>query len=74
MSLEAKASESGVEARIELPTRDTFKTAWLAVRAPEGKQIRSVDIDGKSWQGFDTANERIQLPLKSGPMRVVVRF
>ncbi|PYV26663.1 MAG: hypothetical protein DMG24_06565 [Acidobacteria bacterium] len=74
LSLETSASESAVTARIELPTRNTFTTAWLVARAPSGKRIRSVEIDGKPWQDFDAAEERIRLPLRPGAMQIVVRF
>ncbi|PYV06413.1 MAG: hypothetical protein DMG26_03180 [Acidobacteria bacterium] len=73
-SLETTASETVVSARIQLPVRNAFKTAWLAVRAPGGKPIKSVEIDGQRWSEFDAAGERIRLPLKSGTMQVAVHF
>ena len=57
-----------------MPARNAFKTAWLAVRAPSGKRIRSVQIGGKPWQDFDAAEERIRLPITPGAMQVVVRY
>ena len=74
VSLETTASETVVSARIQLPVRNAFKTAWLAVRAPRGKPIKSVEIDGQRWSDFDAAGERIRLPLKSGTMGVAVHF
>jgi len=68
------AGDAGVEARLELPSRNPYKAAWLVVRAPGGKQIRSVEIDGKAWSDFDAAQERIRLPAKSGAMQVSVHF
>jgi len=69
-----EANESGVEARVELPSRNPLRTAWLVLRAPEGKKIRTVEIDGQPWQDFDAAEERVRLPLKAGPMQVRVTF
>src|SRR5207244_2813432 len=46
MSLETTASELVVSARIQLPVRNAFKTAWLAVRAPGGKPVKCVEIAG----------------------------
>jgi hypothetical protein len=68
------ASDAGVEARVELPSRNPYKTAWLVVRAPATKHIQSVEIDGKVWSDFDAAEERIRLPLQPGAMRVSVHF
>ncbi|MGD0922776.1 MAG: hypothetical protein ABSA70_13565 [Terriglobia bacterium] len=73
-SYRIEANESGVDARVELPSRNPFRTAWLVLRAPEGKKIRAVEIDGKPWQDFDAAGERVRLPLKPGPMQVRVTF
>ncbi len=74
VSYQINAADTGLEARVELPTRNQYKTAWLVVRAPEGKHIRSVEIDGKLWQDFDSAAERIRLPQKVGAMQIFVRF
>jgi hypothetical protein len=74
VSYRMEATESGVEARVELPARNPCKAAWLVVRAPGGKRLRAVEIDGKPWQDFDPALERIHLPVKAGPMRIVARF
>ncbi len=74
VSYRIEATESGVRARVTLPTRNPIRIAYLAVRAPGGKKLRAVDIDGKPWQDFDAAAERIQLPVKAGPMEVSVRF
>jgi len=68
------AGDTGVEAHLELPSRNPYKTAWLVVRAPGGRRIRSVEIDGKAWSDFDAAQERIRLPAKGGAMEVSVHF
>lgn len=73
-SYRIEANESGVEARVELPRRNPLRTAWLVLRAPEGKKMRAVEIDGKPWQDFDAAGERVRLPLKPGPMQILVRW
>jgi hypothetical protein len=74
VSYALESSDQGVEARITLPTRNPYKTAWLVVRAPEGKKIRSVNIDGKPWQDYEAATERIRLPVRTEPMTISVRF
>jgi len=64
----------GAEATVELPTRNPIRTAWLVVRAPEGKRIHAVEVDGKPWSDFDPAAERIRLPIQPGAIKVDVRF
>jgi len=64
----------GVEADVELPTRDKFTKAWLVVRAPVGMRIHSVEIDGKPWQDFNAGSERIRIPGKVGPTHISVRY
>lgn len=74
VSYRLKAGAAGIDAQVQLPTRNPYHTAWLVVRAPAGKRITSVTIDGRPWTGFDAANDRIQLPIESQPMQVEVKF
>ncbi len=74
VSYKLEPGSQGVDAQITLPTRNPYKTAWFVVRAPEGKKISSVTIDGKPWQDYDAATERIRLPLRTAPMTISVRF
>jgi hypothetical protein len=70
--MEGKAN--GVSARVQLPTRNPYKTAWLVVRTPEAQPLKSVEIDGRSWQDFNAQQGRIRLPLRKEPMEVEVHF
>ena len=69
-----EATEAGTKARVQLPTRNPCRTAWLVLRVPADKTIRSVEIDGKPWKHFDQATERIRLPIRSEPMQITVRY
>ena len=69
-----EAHADGVDARVTLPSRNPPKTAWLVLRAPEGKQLRSVEVDGKEWTDFDPKRERIGLPIQAGEIHVNARF
>jgi len=44
------------------------------VRTPGAQALKSVEIDGRSWQDFDAAQGRIRLPLRKEPMEVEVHF
>ncbi|HVN80417.1 MAG TPA: hypothetical protein VMW38_15585, partial [Terriglobia bacterium] len=74
MSYRIEGARDGIRARVELPSRNPFKNAWLVIRAPEAKRLQSVEIDGRPWQDFDVAHERIHLPIKEGPMAVEAHF
>ena len=73
-SYRLEAKEDGVDARVTLPTRNPPKTAWLVVRGPGEKRIRSVELDGKKWTDFDPTLERIALPIHAGEIRVNVHW
>lgn len=74
VSYRIEAGESSLHARVELPRRNPYRTAWLGLRLPGCKKIRSVNINGKPWQDFDAAQERIRLPLDTGPIEITVTF
>jgi hypothetical protein len=74
VSYRLRSTQARVEASVELPVRNRFRAAWLVIRAPEGKKIRSVELDNEPWKDFDPASERIRLPLKSGPQQLSVNF
>lgn len=74
VSYRMEATGSGVDAQVQLPTRNKVGTAWLVVRVPDDRKIRSVEIDGKAWVDFDAATERIHLPVTDHPLEISVRF
>ena len=74
VSYRLEARESSVEARVELPTRNKVGRACLVVRAPAGKRIRAVEVDGNPWKDFDAAAELIRLPLATHPLQISVHF
>ena len=74
VSYRTAASASGVDARVVLPSRNPYRSAWLVVRAPGRRRIRNVEIDGKPWPEFEVAKERIHLPMTKRLMRISVHF
>jgi hypothetical protein len=73
-SYRMEGTRDGVRIRVELPSRNPYQTAWLAIRTPAAKPLQSVEINGQPWPDFDAAQERIRLPLKKGPMHIEVHF
>lgn len=74
MRFQIEASESKVEAKLQLPTRNPIGKVWFVLRAPSGKQIREVEINGKPWLEFESVRERISLPVTTQAMRISVRL
>ncbi|MGA2628711.1 MAG: hypothetical protein ABSG54_00735 [Terriglobia bacterium] len=74
VSYRTQASPSGVEAEVELPKRNLARTVWLVIRAPDGKQLRAVEIDGRAWKDFDATGERIRLPVEQPTVKISVHF
>jgi hypothetical protein len=74
VSYSMEGRRNGVSIRVQLPTRDQYKTAWLVIRTPEAKPLKSVEIGGRLWQDFDARQGRIRLPLRKEPMDVEVLF
>ncbi len=62
-----------VRGTIELPQRSPYRNAWLVIRVPESRKIRSVTINGKPWTGVDAEGHRIRLPKIQGRMEIVVK-
>jgi hypothetical protein len=74
VSYRLEANANGVEARVTLPNRNPAGTAWLVLRAPAGKQLRSVEVNGKQWKDFNPSLERIRLPLQPGEIHITARY
>ncbi len=74
VSYRLEAHEDSVDARVTLPTRNPPKTAWLVLRAPVGKHVRSVEADGKEWTDFDPKLEGIRLPIRAGEISIRAHF
>jgi hypothetical protein len=74
LSYEMEGARGQVNATVQLPSRNPYKDAWLAVRVPGGRPLTSVEIDGQPWKDFDAARQWVRLPHKSGEMKVVVHF
>jgi len=74
VSYHLEGNADGVDAHVTLPSRNPASTAWLVLRVPWGKHLRSVELDGKPWTDFDRSLERIRLPRQTGEIRIKARF
>jgi hypothetical protein len=73
LSFTLRGGDGEVRGTIELPQRNPYRTAWLTVRVPEGRKIKSVLINGKPWSDVDATQNRIRLPKQASAMEIVVK-
>lgn len=74
VNVREKSEASKVSVQVTLPSRNTYRAAYLVLRYPGGKPIKMVEIDGKPWREFDPGAQRIHLPLRRGTMQISVNF
>ena len=71
----ASAVGSGhMDALIEPPTRPGLKAIVLRLRHPEGRAIRSVQVDGQPHAAFDNARQIVRLAPSARPISVRVDY
>jgi hypothetical protein len=63
-----------IEALIDSPTRNQLKQLVLRLRHPEGKQMKSVTVNGKDYKDFDPKAEIIRLKPSSERMTIRVNY
>ncbi|MGQ9683774.1 MAG: hypothetical protein ACUVX9_14655 [Anaerolineae bacterium] len=73
-SIRSHANEGYIEADVDLPMRNAPASALLRLRHPRQKTLRSVEIDGQPWTGFDPASETITLPVRPGMLKVRAQY
>ncbi|SEL15625.1 hypothetical protein SAMN05428989_1570 [Pseudoxanthomonas sp. GM95] len=65
VSLQAKPEQGAIQAQVTLPALKP-KTTWLTLRAPAGKTLREVTIDGAPATLSGPHRDRVALPLIAG--------
>jgi len=73
-STESHMSERRIAATVDLPASFPATTK-LRLRAPGGRQLRSVFFNGKAWSQFDATEETITIPPgTSSPVKIVAEY
>ena len=70
--IRSKAGEGKIEMALDPPTRNAPQEIVVRFRHPESKPIRSVTVNGKGWQEFDSAKGDIRLPGSTSGHTVIV--
>lgn len=74
-AVESQASAGRLLATIELPARTQVKALLLRLRHPQGRALRSVTVNGASWQDYEPGQEWVRIPApRSAVYRVVAEY
>jgi hypothetical protein len=74
-ALESRAAANEMRAEVDLSASSHLRTLLVRFRNPEGKTIRSVTVNGKSWDDFDTSTEQVRIPTpEPRHYRIAVRY
>lgn len=68
------AAQGSISADIDLPTRNRPRQARVFLRHPEGRPIKSVTVNGRSWDEFDAGRGCVTIPGDLGKADIVARF
>jgi hypothetical protein len=63
-----------INATIELPSRNAPKQVVLRFRHPKSAPMKSVTVNGKEWEDFDTEKETIALKGLAGTIAVTAKY
>ncbi|NLE57560.1 MAG: hypothetical protein GX616_04315, partial [Planctomycetes bacterium] len=70
----SSVSAGRIDATIEPPTRSAPKAIVVRLRHPEGKSIKSVQVNGKEHRNFDNAGQTIRLLPLTTTIGIQVRY
>jgi hypothetical protein len=63
-TIDSHVGKGEVKADVRLPATPFAASVKLRLRAPEGKRLQSVTVNGQKWTAFDAAEESVTLPAK----------
>lgn len=72
--IESRAQDGFVNATVTFPPDLRAQDVELRVRHPEGKEISTVQVEGKNWDGFNAAKASIVLPVSTGTRHVHIEY
>jgi hypothetical protein len=73
LSYSLEAGEGSVRVELDVPERIPPSMVKLRLRLPSGERIASVSLHGRSFHGFDAADETIDLSGLRGHVELIVR-
>lgn len=74
-TMTSQLSSNKVSVAVQLPEAPFVAAVKLRLRAPEGKRMQTVLVNGKAWKDFDPQAETVTLPAKfAGRVQVSVAY
>lgn len=74
-TIDSHLGQGEVKADVRLPAAPFAASVKLRLRAPEGKRMHTVTVNGQSWKAFDATEESVTLPSKmSGKVSIVASY
>jgi hypothetical protein len=74
LKITCTADTGTIRAQVELPTRNPPRATYLSIRHPQGRRIRSIQMNGEEWVRFDAAAESIELPAQQSNVLVNAEY
>lgn len=74
VSYEIEGGEAAISAWVHLPRRNPVEEAVLSIRAPEGRRIGQILVNGANWTDFDGSTGAIRLPKGVPDLKVEVKL
>jgi hypothetical protein len=71
MTIESRTRAGEITADIRMPEVARPRTLLVRLRHPEGKRLRSVSVNGRPWQDFDTTTETVRVEAPGEPRYVI---
>jgi hypothetical protein len=74
-TIDSHVSSGRLKAGVLLPAAPFPASVKLRLRAPDGKRLQSVTLNGRAWTAFDAAEESVTLPTKmSGKVAIAANY
>jgi len=70
----SELKSNSIKAKVEINYRKLPKRIFLRIRHPQSKRIKSISMDGKSYDKFNATKEYIELPLYNNKMEICVKY
>jgi len=72
--LESRLSDERIDANVSLPSRNPAAGTYLKLRAPIGRKMDSVHVNGESYSRFDSSAEAIDLSGLNGHVELSISY
>ena len=74
-TIDSRVGSGNVKADVRLPAAPYRAAVKLRLRAPEGKRLQSVMVNGRAWTGFNAAEETVTLPVNmTGNVAIAAKY